>query len=95
MKKPIRYLSLCGLLGYGYAPESLKNALDTELDFVGVDILIHSVKGAEIHNKVRGTLGAYTRNTGDIIGGVAHQRFQIRHFYGFKSVFFDKLFFGV
>lgn len=37
MKKPIRYLSLCGLLGYGYAPESLKNALDTELDFVGVD----------------------------------------------------------
>ena len=37
MKKPIRYLSLCGLLGYGYSPVSLKNALDTELDFVGVD----------------------------------------------------------
>ena len=37
MKKPIRYLSLCGLLGYGYAPESLKNALASELDFVGVD----------------------------------------------------------
>ncbi|MBE6408317.1 MAG: DUF1446 domain-containing protein [Lentisphaerae bacterium] len=37
MKKPIRYLSLCGLLGYGYAPESLKNALAAELDFVGVD----------------------------------------------------------
>lgn len=37
MKKPIRYLSLCGLLGYGYSLVSLKNALDTELDFVGVD----------------------------------------------------------
>ena len=37
MKKPIRYLSLCGLLGYGYSLVSLKNALDSELDFVGVD----------------------------------------------------------
>ncbi|MBO4304032.1 MAG: acyclic terpene utilization AtuA family protein [Lentisphaeria bacterium] len=36
-KKVIRYLSLCGLLGYGYAPESLENALKGELDFVGVD----------------------------------------------------------
>lgn len=35
--KPVRYLSLCGLLGYGYAPESLANALAGELDFVGVD----------------------------------------------------------
>lgn len=38
MKKDcVRYLSLCGLLGYGYAPESLKNALAMDLDFVGVD----------------------------------------------------------
>ena len=37
MKRSIRYLSLCGLLGYGYAPESLANALAQELDFVGVD----------------------------------------------------------
>lgn len=36
-KKMIRYLSLCGLLGYGYSPESLENALKEELDFVGVD----------------------------------------------------------
>ena len=37
MKKPLRYLSLCGLLGYGYAPISLQNALAQDLDFVGVD----------------------------------------------------------
>ena len=37
MKESIRYLSLCGLLGYGYAPVSLKNALMDDLDFVGVD----------------------------------------------------------
>ena len=37
MKKVLRYLSLCGLLGYGYSPVSLKNALAQELDFVGVD----------------------------------------------------------
>ena len=37
MKESIRYLSLCGLLGYGYAPVSLKNALSGDLDFVGVD----------------------------------------------------------
>jgi hypothetical protein len=37
MKKVLRYLSLCGLLGYGYSPVSLKNALEQELDFVGVD----------------------------------------------------------
>ena len=37
MKESLRYLSLCGLLGYGYAPESLKNALAQELDFIGVD----------------------------------------------------------
>lgn len=37
MKKELRYLSLCGLLGYGYSPVSLKNALDCDLDFVGVD----------------------------------------------------------
>ncbi len=37
MKKTLRYLSLCGLLGYGYSPVSLKNALAGELDFVGVD----------------------------------------------------------
>ena len=36
-KKMLRYLSLCGLLGYGYALESLENALKEELDFVGVD----------------------------------------------------------
>lgn len=37
MKKTLRYLSLCGLLGYGYSPVSLQNALAQELDFVGVD----------------------------------------------------------
>lgn len=37
MKKPIRYLSLCGLLGYGYSPVSLANALKGDLDFIGVD----------------------------------------------------------
>ena len=31
MKKPIRYLSLCGLLGYGYSLVSLKNALEREV----------------------------------------------------------------
>ncbi len=33
----IRYLSLCGMLGYGYAPLSLENALSGDLDFIGVD----------------------------------------------------------
>ena len=37
MKQSIRYLSLCGLLGYGYSPVSLQNALAGDLDFVGVD----------------------------------------------------------
>ena len=37
MKEPIRFLSLCGLLGYGYSPVSLENALKEKLDFVGVD----------------------------------------------------------
>ncbi len=36
-KTEIRYLSLCGLLGYGYAEQSLANALSQELDFIGVD----------------------------------------------------------
>ncbi len=33
----IRYLSLCGLLGYGYAPQSLSAALEKDLHFIGVD----------------------------------------------------------
>ena len=37
MKEPIRYLSLCGLLGYGYSTVSLENALKEKLDFIGVD----------------------------------------------------------
>ena len=37
MKREICYLSLCGLLGYGYAPASLTNALKEDLDFIGVD----------------------------------------------------------
>ncbi len=37
MKEEIRYLSLCGMLGYGYAAESLENALKLPLDFIGVD----------------------------------------------------------
>ncbi|MBE6386317.1 MAG: DUF1446 domain-containing protein [Lentisphaerae bacterium] len=37
MTKTIRYLSLCGLLGYGYSLASLENALKQELDFIGVD----------------------------------------------------------
>ena len=37
MKESIRYLSLCGMLGYGYSPKSLENALKEELDFIGVD----------------------------------------------------------
>ncbi len=37
MSAAIRYLSLCGLLGYGYAEESLRRALDGPLDFIGVD----------------------------------------------------------
>ena len=32
-----RYLSLCGMLGYGYTPVSLANALARPLDFIGVD----------------------------------------------------------
>ncbi len=37
MKEQLRYLSLCGMLGYGYSPVSLENALQCELDFIGVD----------------------------------------------------------
>jgi len=36
-KDMIRYLSLCGMLGYGYSPVSLENALKQQLDFIGVD----------------------------------------------------------
>ena len=35
--KRVRYLSLCGMLGYGYARESLERALEGDLDFIGVD----------------------------------------------------------
>lgn len=37
MGESMRYLSLCGMLGYGYSPESLANALSGHLDFIGVD----------------------------------------------------------
>ena len=37
MKEELRYLSLCGMLGYGYKPVSLENAFAGELDFIGVD----------------------------------------------------------
>ena len=37
MKDSISYLSLSGILGYGYAPVSLENALKADLDFIGVD----------------------------------------------------------
>lgn len=33
----ITYLSLCGLLGYGYPLESLRRGLEHELDLIGVD----------------------------------------------------------
>ena len=36
-KESISYLSLCGLLGYGYSPASLARALEEDLDFIGVD----------------------------------------------------------
>ena len=35
--KELRYLSLCGMLGYGYKPVSLENAFAEKLDFIGVD----------------------------------------------------------
>jgi len=34
----IRFLSLCGLLGYGYPIESLKAGMERGVDFVGVDV---------------------------------------------------------
>ncbi|MFN2351687.1 MAG: hypothetical protein ABR497_07040, partial [Kiritimatiellia bacterium] len=34
---PVRFLSLCGMLGYGYAMASLERALNLPLDFIGVD----------------------------------------------------------
>jgi Acyclic terpene utilisation family protein AtuA len=37
MSKTIKYLSLCGMLGYGYPLESLKTALQEDLAFIGVD----------------------------------------------------------
>ncbi|MDA3924276.1 MAG: acyclic terpene utilization AtuA family protein [Kiritimatiellae bacterium] len=37
MNDEICYLSLCGMLGYGYASESLANAFRGQLDFIGVD----------------------------------------------------------
>jgi hypothetical protein len=37
MKKQIKYLSLCGMLGYGYPLESLERALKEGIDFIGVD----------------------------------------------------------
>jgi len=37
MSQEVRYLSLCGLLGYGYPAESLRRGLAARPDFVGVD----------------------------------------------------------
>ncbi|MBR2372809.1 MAG: acyclic terpene utilization AtuA family protein [Lentisphaeria bacterium] len=37
MSDELRYLSLCGMLGYGYSPVSLENAFADKLDFIGVD----------------------------------------------------------
>ena len=37
MKEEIRYLSLCGMLGYGYSQQSLEYALSKNPDFIGVD----------------------------------------------------------
>lgn len=37
MSKKIKFLSLCGMLGYGYPQESLDKALEQDLDFIGVD----------------------------------------------------------
>lgn len=37
MSDELRYLSLCGMLGYGYSPISLENAFADKLDFIGVD----------------------------------------------------------
>ena len=37
MSGMIRYLSLCGMLGYGYSPKSLEDAFREKVDFVGVD----------------------------------------------------------
>ena len=37
MKTQIKFLSLCGMLGYGYPRESLERALEEGIDFIGVD----------------------------------------------------------
>ena len=37
MNKEIRFISICGLLGYGYPLESLGNGLRQRTDFLGVD----------------------------------------------------------
>ena len=37
MDKPLQFLSICGLLGYGYPESSLRAGLASDPDFLGVD----------------------------------------------------------
>lgn len=37
MSKEIKFLSLCGMLGYGYPVEGLKRAMREDIAFIGVD----------------------------------------------------------
>ena len=37
MSKEIKFLSLCGMLGYGYPVEGLKKAMQEDIAFIGVD----------------------------------------------------------
>ncbi len=37
MPEKIKFLSLCGMLGYGYPVSGLKRALEEDVDFIGVD----------------------------------------------------------
>ena len=56
---------------------------------------IHAVQTAEFRQQLCGSLGPHAGDAGDVVGGVAHQGFQIHHPGRLKAVFFIKLVFVI
>ena len=81
--------ALCALTPFGklfayalFDIESIKSCIDT-------------FKRSITPDKIHGCFFADARNTGDIVGAVAHQGFQVYHFFGGKAVFLFKALRGI
>ena len=56
---------------------------------------IHSVQAAELCQQLLGGFGANPGNAGDIVGGIAHQGFQVNQLFRLEAVFLLKQLLGV